>query len=127
MPKYMLLIHTPVDGPPADELAAEMPQWFEYTQSLAEAGLLVHSDALHGPDAATTVRVRDGETQITDGPFAETKEFLGGYYLLDCPDLDTALAQAARVPNAHYGSVEVRPVMDVGAAPAPEGQAQAQA
>jgi hypothetical protein len=66
-------------------------------------------------DAATTVRVRNDETEILDGPFAVTKEFLVGYFLLECADLDEALKQAARVPLARYGSVEVRPVMDMGA------------
>ena len=71
---------------------------------------MVSGDALHGPDAATTVRVRDGKTLVTDGPFAETKEALGGYYLVDVPDLDAALARAAKMPNIAYGSIEVRPV-----------------
>jgi hypothetical protein len=73
------------------------------------------------------VRVRDGETQITDGPFAETKEQLGGYYLIDAPDLDTALEQAARVPNSYYGSIEVRPVLDQAAMAAAAAQGEAQA
>ncbi|HEY2141406.1 MAG TPA: YciI family protein [Solirubrobacteraceae bacterium] len=113
MPRYMQLIYAPSqsDATP-EEMAAEMPRWNEYTQSLKDAGLFVAGDQLHRPDAATTVRVREGETKLTDGPFAETKEFLAGYYLLDCPDLDTALAQAARVPAAHYGSIEVRPLVE---------------
>jgi hypothetical protein len=128
MPKYMLLIYSPTEGGPSpEEMAAEMPRWYGYTQSLQDAGILVAGDPLHPVDAATTVRVRDGETQITDGPFAETKEILGGYYILDSPDLDTALAHAARVPNVHYGSIEVRPVMDLSEMPSPEGQAQARA
>jgi hypothetical protein len=128
MPKYMLLIYGPAEGGPSqEEMAAEMPRWYEFTKSLEDAGVLVAGDPLHGVDAATTVRVRDGETQITDGPFAETKEFLGGYYILDVPDLDTALGHAARIPNVHYGSTEVRPVMDMSELPSPEGQAQAQA
>ena len=100
MPQYMLLIYTPAEGGPSqDERAAEMPRWFEYTESLRDAGIMVSGDALHGVDAATTVRVRDGETQITDGPFAETKELLGGYYVIDVPDLDAALERAARMPE----------------------------
>ena len=87
------------------------PRWNAYTQSLGEAGVLVAGDALDGIDTATTVRERGGETVLTDGPFAETKEILGGYYLIDVPDLDAALKWAAQVPNAPYGSVEVRPVM----------------
>jgi hypothetical protein len=77
---------------------------------LKDAGLYVGGDALQGVDTATTVRVRDGQTQITDGPFEETKAVLGGYYLVDAPDLDTVLEYAARVPNVWYGSLEVRPV-----------------
>jgi len=129
MPQYMLLIYTPVDGPPFEEQSEQMSAWIDYTQSLQDAGALVAGDALQGVDVATTVRVRGGETQITDGPFAETREFLGGYYLLDCPDLDTALEHAARVPNIHYGSTEVRPLMQLDNMPAPgrerSGQAQA--
>jgi hypothetical protein len=125
MPQYMLLIYTPAGGPPYEEQAEQRAAWFEYTQSLQDAGVLVAGDALQGVDVATTVRVRDGETQITDGPFAETKEVLGGYYLLDTPDLDTALEHAKRIPNIHYGSTEVRPVMSMTAMPAPEAQARA--
>jgi hypothetical protein len=113
MPQYMLLIYNPVDNPPSPEQLREMgPRWDAYTQSLAKAGVLVGGDALEGPDIATTVRERDGETQFTDGPFAETKEYLAGYYLIDCADLDTALDHASRMPNVAYGSVEVRPVWD---------------
>ena len=111
MPKYMLLLYA--DEPDAkerEEREGELPVWRQFTDSLREAGLLLGSDRLHPVDSATTVRVRNGETEIMDGPFAVTKEYLGGYYLLDCADLDEALTQAARVPLARYGSVEVRPV-----------------
>lgn len=112
MPQYMLLIYAPRDGgPPPDEMAAEMPRWFEYTAALRESGAMVAGEALEPTAAATTVRVRDGETVISDGPFAETKEALGGYYLVDVPDLDAALEWAARIPNVGYGSIEVRPVV----------------
>jgi hypothetical protein len=87
--------------------------WLELNDSLREAGLLVANGRLHGVASATTVRVRDGETELTDGPFAVTKEVLAGYYVLDCGDLDEALKQAARLPLARYGSVEVRPIMPV--------------
>jgi hypothetical protein len=123
----MLLIYTPGDGPPAGTNPEESAKWFEYTQSLIDAGVHVAGDALQGLDTATTVRVRDGDTQLVDGPFAETKEFLAGYYVLDCPDLDTALGYASRMPNIHYGSTEVRPVMDMSAVFAEAGQGQAQA
>jgi hypothetical protein len=121
MPQYMLLIYSPTDVErPPEELQAEMPRWFSYTQELQQSGAMVAGDALQPVDSATTVRVRDGETVISDGPFAETKEALGGYYLVDVPDLDAALAWAAKIPNVGYGSVEVRPVVvfeDTGMAP----------
>ena len=113
MPQYMLLIYQPTDNPlTAAAQQAEGPRWDEYTQGLQTAGVLVAGDALERPDVATTVRERESQTQFTDGPFAETKEFLAGYYLIDCPDLDTALDHASRMPNVSYGSVEVRPVWD---------------
>ena len=119
MPQYILLLYSPVEGGPSpEEMAAEFPRWGEYTQSLKDAGLFAGGDPLQGAESATTVRVRDGETQITDGPFAETKELLVGYYLLDAPDLDTVLEHAARVPNVHYGSIEVRPIWDMTQMPA---------
>jgi hypothetical protein len=112
MPQYMLLIYSPVEGgPPPEEAQAEFPRWMEYTQALQESGVMVAGDALQGAETAQTVRVRDGETVLTDGPFADTKELLGGYYILDVPDLDEALKWAAKMPNIAYGSVEVRPVM----------------
>jgi hypothetical protein len=119
MPEYMLLLYGPE---PADEAEAaarwgEMPLWNEITNSLREAGVLVRNAPLHSVDSATTVRVRDEETQLTDGPFAVTKEILAGYYLLSCADLDEALRAAARLPIARYGSVEVRPVMDMSEIP----------
>ena len=113
MPQYMLLIYQPVDNPLSPERLQEMgPRWDAYTQSLIDAGVFVGGDALERPDVATTVRERDGQTQFTDGPFAETKEFLAGYYAINCPDLDTALEHASRMPNVAYGSTEVRPVWD---------------
>ena len=115
MPRYMLLLYADeVDGATQAQRDAELPVWQELTQSLREAGLLVSNSPLLGVDAATTVRVRDGATELIDGPFATTKEVLVGYYLLDCPDLDEALKLAARMPLARYGSVEVRPVADLG-------------
>lgn len=112
MPEYMLLIYSPADNPPSPEQMAEMsPKWDEYTDALHDAGVFVAGDALQGGEMATTVRERDGQTQITDGPFAETKEVLAGYYVINTPDLDTALAYAARIPNIAYGSTEVRPIL----------------
>lgn len=79
---------------------------------LAAAGVLVSGDALHPVEQATTLRVRDGQRVVADGPFAETKEILGGYYLIDVADLDVALDWAEKVPLAPYGSVEVRPLVE---------------
>ena len=113
MPQYMLLIYQPVDNPISPEQSAAMaPRWDEFTENLHKTGAYAAGDALERPDVATTVRERDGKTQFTDGPFAETKEFLAGYYLVDCPDLDTALDHASHMPNISHGSVEVRPVWD---------------
>ena len=109
--KYMLLINVPPDLAPEDRASFEA--WTAYTESLQKAGIHLAGDALQGRETATTVRVRDGETVITDGPFAETKELLGGFYLIDVPDLDTALSWAAKMPNITYGSVEVRPLMEM--------------
>jgi hypothetical protein len=112
MPQYMLLIYGPTEGGPSpEEMQAEMPKWYEYTQALQDAGVMLAGDALQPTETATTVRVRNDETLVADGPFAETKEALGGYYILDVPDLDEALKWAAKVPNVGYGSIEVRPVM----------------
>ena len=114
--EYLLLIAIDADRRPDPEaLAADRPKWMAYTQELLEAGLHRGGNALEDVDTASTVRVRDGETLISDGPFAETKEFLAGYYLIDVPDLDAALAWAAKMPSIGYGSVEVRPIRDVGA------------
>jgi hypothetical protein len=112
--QYMLLIYgdekaRPSDLPP-EAMQQEMQAWFQYSDWLREQGWMVAGDALHDTDHATTVRVRGGETLTTDGPFAETKEQLGGYYLLECEDLDQALEAAARCPGALYGSIEVRPI-----------------
>jgi hypothetical protein len=111
MPQYMLLIYQPGDLT-AEQMQEMGPHWEPFTERLKDAGALVAGDALERPDVATTVRERNGQTQFTDGPFAETKEFLAGYYLVDCPDLDTALEHASQMPNVGYGSVEVRPVWD---------------
>jgi hypothetical protein len=88
-----------------------MGDYFAFTKAAREAGVFLAGDALKGVDTATTIRVREGQTLHTDGPFAETKEQLGGYYLLECKDLDEALHWAAKIPSAKTGSIEVRPVM----------------
>jgi hypothetical protein len=82
-----------------------------FTESIRQSGNMLAGDALEPTTTATTVRVRNGETLVTDGPFAETKEQLGGYYLIEAKDADEALAIAARIPGARHGAIEVRPVM----------------
>ena len=114
MPRYMMLLFLPERSP--EQRAAETPKWAAYTQELHDSGAYVSGEALQGNETATLLRVRDSETQLTDGPFIEAKEYLGGYYVIEAADLDAALAWAAKVPNAAYGTVEVRPVMEVGAA-----------
>jgi hypothetical protein len=112
MPEYMCLLYAEeADEETTAARWAELPIWNELTDSLREAGILVSNNPLHPVKRATTVRVRDDEVQLTDGPFAVTKEVLVGYFLLECDNLDEALGYAARFPSAHYGSVEVRPVM----------------
>lgn len=113
--KYILLLYQAPDAGPAEgspEAEAEMGRWFGVTEEMQNAGVMRAGDALQPTTTATTVRVRDGETVLSDGPFAETKEVLGGYYLIDVPDLDAATEWAAKMPLAPYGSVEVRALME---------------
>ena len=111
MPRYMLLMYQPADRRPTpDEIAEQYPAWAEYDRAVKEADAFIANDGLAPPESATTVRVRGGDTQITDGPFAETKEYLAGYYLIEAADLDAALGWAAKIPSSAYGSVEVRPM-----------------
>jgi hypothetical protein len=113
--KFLLLLYVPPEVRDDPAAHASLEDWMAYGRALTEAGAHLGDNALEGLETATTVRVRDGETLITDGPFAETKEMLGGYYLVDLPDRDAAVEWAAKVPNAPYGSIEVRPVLDTGA------------
>jgi hypothetical protein len=112
MSQYMLLVYEE-EVDPAEQAEREKvtPTLVELHRSLREAGLLVGVQRLRSVESATSVRVRDGDTQITDGPFAVTKEILAGYYVLDCADLDEALKHAARLPMAPWATIEVRPVM----------------
>jgi hypothetical protein len=112
--QYMLLIYGDESNRGSqtpEDMGKMMQAYQQFTQAITAEGVMVAGDALKGIDTATTVRVRDGKAMQTDGPFAATKEQLGGYYLIDVPDLDAALAVAARLPGSWYGSVEVRPVM----------------
>ena len=85
--------------------------WNAFIGAMAQAGVIVKGDGLEPPTVATTVRVRDGKRAVQDGPFADTKEALGGYFVIDVPDLDAALEWAAKAPCVHDGSVEIRPVL----------------
>jgi hypothetical protein len=114
MAQYMMLVYEE-EVDPAEQAEREQvtPMLVELHASLREAGLLVGVQRLYSTESATSVRVRDGKTEITDGPFAVTKEVLAGYYILECADLDEALRHAARLPMAVAGwaTIEVRPVM----------------
>ena len=94
----------------AAEIGPMMGAYNAYTQALRDAGILLGSDRLRPSSDATTVRVANGETKVLDGPYADTKEQLGGYYCIEAPDLDEALKWAARCPGASHGTIEVRPV-----------------
>lgn len=98
---------------PPDESAKIMDEFFAYTDSIRKSGHYVGGNALQPTQTATTVRVRRGKVATTDGPFAETKEQLGGYYLLNARDLNEAIQLASRIPGARFGAVEVRPVMEM--------------
>ncbi|MEI9890017.1 MAG: YciI family protein [Caulobacteraceae bacterium] len=115
--QYMLLIHTDearmreamaaAKGGPPEMMGA----YLAYTEAMKQAGVFVAGDALQPSSTATVVRVRDGKTQVLDGPYAEAKEQLGGYYLIEAKDLDAALEWAARCPGAQLGTMEVRPIV----------------
>jgi hypothetical protein len=114
--QYILLIYAaePTEAVPEELMAAELADYDAFTAHLRERGAIVAGEALDVTSTATTVRVVDGRTVTTDGPFAETKEALGGFYLVDAADLDEAIAYAAMIPAARHGSVEVRPIWDYG-------------
>jgi hypothetical protein len=111
--QYMLLICTPESSiqalAPAD-IQKVMEGYMRFNQEASAAGVLLANARLRPTSTATTVRVKDGKTIVTDGPFAETKEQIGGYYLIDVKDLDEALRWAAKIPSARFGGIEVRPV-----------------
>jgi len=111
--KYLLLIYANEKGYaslPPDEAKRGMEAYMAYTEALKKAGVHVGGERLQGIGTATTVRTTNGKTQVLNGPYTETKEQLGGYYMIDVPDLDAALAWAARCPATQYGVVEVRPL-----------------
>lgn len=111
--EYLLMIH----ADPAElqrlrevERSTTLAAYTAYTEALRQAGVLRGGNRLRTADTATTVRVREGKTELLNGPYAETREQLGGYYLIDVPDLDAALAWAKRHPFTRYGAIEVRPL-----------------
>jgi hypothetical protein len=113
--KYALLIYTDEKeraSVPHDEQHAINEEYDKFANELVERGVMRGGDELADSPAATTVRVRDGQQLVTDGPFAETKEQLGGYFLVEVDDLDTAIELASKIPGARHGSVEVRPIIE---------------
>ena len=115
--RYMLLIYDndrAMEGKSQEEMAAIMDAWFKYTDAFQKSGKMLAGDALQQTPTATTVRLERDRTVTTDGPFAETKEQLGGYYIIDASDLDEAIEWAAKMPHVSTGgSVEVRPVREL--------------
>jgi len=112
--QYLLLIYADESKeaqPGTPRFDRIMNGYMAFTEDVKQKGAWASSNALTPVATATTVRVRDGKTETTDGPFAETKEQPGGYYLLECKDLDEAIEYAARIPSAEYGSIEIRPIM----------------
>ena len=111
--KYMLLIYSnPNTQMTEAEVQAEMNAYWGFEEAVRKAGVHLAGEGLHPISAATTVRVREGKLLTTDGPFAETHEHLGGFYLIDVPTLDEAIQWAAKIPTSGSGSIEVRPVMN---------------
>ncbi|WP_424984261.1 YciI family protein [Maritalea sp. S77] len=113
--KYMLLIYNnpqqePQYGTP--EFDEMMAGFFAANEQMKADGVLCEGEGLQGIEAATSLRIKSGKVETMDGPFAETREHLGGYYVVDVPDLDAALKYAALIPSAHFGTIEVRPLMD---------------
>jgi hypothetical protein len=113
--RYMLLIigdESQYQDMSEEDARAQMERWSAYTKELVDSGKFVAGEGLQTSTTATTLRVRDGERLLTDGPFAETKEQIGGFYVIECKDLDEAIEWASRLPSADGGTTEIRPVMD---------------
>lgn len=113
--KYLLLMYadeSKTSEIPPEELEAVAQAWYSLLKEAKAAGVLISNNGLSPVANATTIRIRDGKTLTTDGPFAETHEQLGGYFLVECKDLDEAITWAAKIPTAKYGSIEVRPLWD---------------
>ena len=113
--KYLCLIYENekmYETMPKEEQDAMFGEYFTFTDGIRESGQYIAGEALHPVHTATTVRVRNGRLSTTDGPFAETKEQLGGFYLIEARDLNEAIQVASRIPSARIGSIEIRPVVD---------------
>jgi hypothetical protein len=114
--KYALLIYASEQdwaNQSEEQGQAQFQEYMAFTKDIVDRGIYQSGEALQATATATTVRVRDGETLTTDGPFAETKEQLGGFYVVEAKDLDEAIEIAARIPDVRSGSIEVRPVMEI--------------
>jgi hypothetical protein len=114
--KYALLIYASEQAwanQTEEEGQAQFQEYMAFSKDIVDRGIYQSGEALQATATATTVRVRDGQTLTTDGPFAETKEQLGGYYVVEAKDLDEAIEIAARIPDVRGGSIEVRPVMEI--------------
>ena len=118
--KYMLLIYMAEDAMSEAEREHCRVESTQLAHDLKAKGQYLSANPLHPVSTATSVRVRDGKRVVTDGPFAETREHLGGYFLIDAPDLDEAIRIAARIPGARKGTVEIRPVLEMPNLPAQE-------
>ena len=116
--KYLLLIYGDENGLSQEELERCYGESTQLAHEIHAAGQFVSAAPLHPTTTATSVRVRDGQRLVTDGPFAETREQLGGFFMIDAADLDSAIAIAERIPNARRGTVEIRPVVELGGLPA---------
>jgi hypothetical protein len=115
--EYMLLIHADNSGAdkmPESARTQMLAAYRAYTEALQQSGVVRSSNRLRPASSGTAVRVRDGKTEVQNGPFIETKEELGGYYLIDVPNIDSALSWAARCPGANFGTIEVRPIWPMG-------------
>jgi hypothetical protein len=115
--KYMLLIYSDENAWTQDEMEQCYTDSVQLTQELNAKGQYIGAAPLHSVAMATSVRVRDGKKLVTDGPFAETREQLGGYFLIDAKDLDEAIAIAERIPSVHKGTVEIRPIVELAGKP----------
>jgi hypothetical protein len=116
--KYMMLVYLDEHAMTAEERSLCYVESAQLTQDLNSTGHYLDANPLHSVATATSVRVRDGKRVVTDGPFAETREQLGGYYLIEAKDLDEAIAIAERIPPASFGTIEIRPVMEIPGLPA---------